>query len=49
MPPALLAGCASLATLSLHDNPITADQLRETQGYADFDARRRAKYDKQVG
>ncbi|GAB4818031.1 hypothetical protein N2152v2_005077 [Parachlorella kessleri] len=49
VPPALLLGCTSLATLSLHDNPITSEQLRETSGYAEFDARRKAKYDKQVG
>ncbi len=49
MPAALLSGCLSLATLSLHDNPITAEELRETPGYSEFDARRRAKYDKQVG
>lgn len=49
MPPAVLTGCASLATLSLHGNPLTAEQLRETEGYAAFDERRRRKYDKQVG
>ena len=49
VPPALLSSCSSLATLSLHSNPITAEQLRETEGYAAFDERRRKKYDKQVG
>ena len=49
VPPALLTGCAALATLSLHGNPLTAEQLRETPGWAEFDERRRAKYDKQVG
>lgn len=49
MPPAILAGCSSLATLSLHGNPLTAEELRETPGWAAFDERRRAKYDKQVG
>ncbi|PSC75686.1 LRR repeats and ubiquitin-like domain-containing protein isoform A [Micractinium conductrix] len=48
VPPALLSSCSSLATLSLHSNPITAEQLRETEGYAAFDERRRKKYDKQV-
>jgi hypothetical protein len=28
VPPALLTGCTSLRALALHDNPITADQLR---------------------
>lgn len=49
MPPAILTGCSSLATLSLHGNPLTIEQLRETPGFAEFDKRRRAKYDKQVG
>lgn len=49
MPPAILTGCSSLATLSVHGNPLTAERLRETPGYAAFDERRRAKYDKQVG
>lgn len=49
VPPAVLTGCASLATLSLHGNPLTAEQLRETEGYAAFDERRRRKFDKQVG
>ncbi|PRW58592.1 LRR repeats and ubiquitin-like domain-containing protein [Chlorella sorokiniana] len=48
VPPAILTGCPALATLSLHGNPLTAEQLRETEGYAAFDARRRRKYDKQV-
>lgn len=49
VPEAILRGCASLATLSLHGNAITVDQLRETPGWAEFDGRRKAKYDKQVG
>lgn len=49
VPPALLTGCTALATLGLHGNRLTAEQLRETPGWAEFDARRRAKYDKQVG
>ncbi|KAL4424792.1 hypothetical protein ABPG77_000832 [Micractinium sp. CCAP 211/92] len=48
VPPAILTGCSSLATLSLHGNPLTIEQLRETPGFAEFDERRRAKYDKQV-
>ena len=32
VPPALLSGCAALATLCLHDNPITVEELRETPG-----------------
>ena len=48
VPTELLTGCSSLATLGLHGNPATAEQLRETPGWAQFDARRRRKYDKQV-
>eukprot|EP00887_Chlorella_sp_A99_P005295 scaffold1.g5295.t1 len=49
VPSELLSGCTSLATLSLHGNPITAEVLRETPGYQEYDARRRAKYSKQIG
>lgn len=48
VPPAVLTGCSALATLSLHGNPLTAEELRETPGWAQFDERRRAKYDKQA-
>jgi len=44
----MLTGCVSLATLALHGCPITTEELRETPGFAQFDARRRQKYDKQV-
>ncbi|KAI3433885.1 hypothetical protein D9Q98_003687 [Chlorella vulgaris] len=49
VPPALLSGCPALATLSLHGNPLTAEELREVPGWLQFDERRRTKYDKQVG
>jgi hypothetical protein len=49
VPSAILTGCSSLATLKVHGNPkITAESLRETPGWADMDARRRAKHDKQL-
>jgi hypothetical protein len=48
VPAAILRGCASLATLSLHGNPLTVEQLRDGDGWAEFDARRRAKHDKQL-
>jgi hypothetical protein len=48
VPPALLSGCPALATLSLHSNPLTAEELREVPGWRQFDERRRTKYDKQV-
>lgn len=45
MPPALLRAPA-LATLSLHDNPITPAALAGTDGYAEFEARRQGKASK---
>ena len=46
VPPAVLRDCAALATLSLHDNPITPAALEGTEGYAAFEARRQGKYTK---
>ncbi|KAG2501705.1 hypothetical protein HYH03_000206 [Edaphochlamys debaryana] len=48
LPPELLGGCSSLASLSLQDNPITADQLRSSPGFAEYDARRVALCNKQL-
>lgn len=48
VPPAILTGCTSLATLSLHACPITAEALRKTTGFGDMEARRRGKHDKQL-
>jgi hypothetical protein len=48
VPAELLAGCSALHALALHDNPITADQLRSTPGFAEYEARRRARCDKQL-
>jgi hypothetical protein len=48
VPAALLTGASSLCTLSLHGCPATVDALREAPEWARFDARRRAKHDKQV-
>jgi hypothetical protein len=48
LPPAILHGCTSLATISLHDNPITVDALHATDGYADFEGRRQSKYTKAI-
>mmetsp|Transcript_13412 Transcript_13412/g.28686 ORF Transcript_13412/g.28686 Transcript_13412/m.28686 type:complete len:447 (+) Transcript_13412:109-1449(+) len=49
LPAALLASCTSLWSLALGSNPITLEGLRGTPGFTDFDARRRAKCDKQLG
>ena len=48
VPAAVLRGCRSLATLSLHGNPITIEVFREADGFEEFNARRCAKFDKQV-
>lgn len=48
LPEQLLSGCSSLHTLSLHDNPITPQQLESTPGFEAFNARRRGKYDKGI-
>ncbi|CAM6089671.1 unnamed protein product [Calypogeia fissa] len=48
IPGEILSGCLELNTLSLHGNQITIDKLRETEGWADFDKRRKSKYSKQL-
>uniref|UniRef100_A0A804LFY4 Disease resistance R13L4/SHOC-2-like LRR domain-containing protein n=1 Tax=Zea mays TaxID=4577 RepID=A0A804LFY4_MAIZE len=35
-------------SLSLHDNPITMDQFQQMDGFGEFEARRRKKFDKQI-
>lgn len=47
-PSEVLKGCSELYTLSLHGNPITIDQLREVEGWEEFDQRRRAKYSRRL-
>ena len=47
-PSAILENCASLHTLLLQGNPMSADDLAATPGYADFERRRRGKYDKVI-
>lgn len=46
IPPAVLQDCAALATITLHDNPITPAALQATPGYAAFEARRQSKVTK---
>ncbi|KAK9865614.1 hypothetical protein WJX84_000823 [Apatococcus fuscideae] len=48
VPREILTGCSSLAQLSLHDNPLTADQLREAEGFGAMDARRQLRVGKQL-
>ena len=46
--PRILRECLLLSTLLLQENPITAEQLRGAEGFAEYNARRLAKCDKQV-
>ena len=48
LPEALLTGCSSLQSLSLHGNPITPDVLHATPGFSEYEARRRGKFDKAI-
>lgn len=48
VPPEVLKGCSQLFTLHLHGNEITIDGLREVEGWAEFDERRRSKNNKQL-
>ena len=48
VPAELLTGCGALVTLSLHGNPIELEALHATPGWAEFDARQRAKQSKRV-
>jgi len=47
-PPEILQKCAQLQTLSLHSNELTMDDLRELDGWSEFDKRRKDKYTKQI-
>eukprot|EP00208_Stichococcus_sp_RCC1054_P006410 CAMPEP_0206146792 /NCGR_PEP_ID=MMETSP1473-20131121/31462_1 /ASSEMBLY_ACC=CAM_ASM_001109 /TAXON_ID=1461547 /ORGANISM="Stichococcus sp, Strain RCC1054" /LENGTH=280 /DNA_ID=CAMNT_0053543485 /DNA_START=118 /DNA_END=961 /DNA_ORIENTATION=- len=48
VPPELLRGCLALQTLSLHDCPITFVELEATEGYEEFEQRRRTKFTKVI-
>lgn len=47
-PSEVLTGCAELTTLGLHGNELTIEYLRELEGWAEFDNRRKAKHSKQL-
>jgi hypothetical protein len=46
VPPGLLKDCPELHTISVRNNPITMQQLRETHGFEAFSQRRKDKLDK---
>ncbi len=48
LPSAILTDCTSLRDIQCHDNPLTMERMRALDGFEQFDARRRAKHDKQV-
>ncbi|KAG2553875.1 hypothetical protein PVAP13_9KG626100 [Panicum virgatum] len=48
LPQNLLKDCTALQSISLHDNPITMDQFQQMNGFNEFEARRRKKFDKQI-
>ncbi|GAX78144.1 hypothetical protein CEUSTIGMA_g5586.t1 [Chlamydomonas eustigma] len=48
VPSEIFLNCAALQTLSLHGNPIVPDSIQETDGYKEFETRRRQKYSKAI-
>jgi hypothetical protein len=48
LPTGLLQACSNLWLLGLVANPITVQGLRETPGFAELDARRQARANKQA-
>lgn len=48
IPPNLLKACKTLQNISLHDNPISMDQFQSMEGFQEFEARRKKKFDKQI-
>ncbi|KAA8541011.1 hypothetical protein F0562_024851 [Nyssa sinensis] len=48
IPQNLLKDCKALQNTSLHDNPISMDQFQQVEGFHEFEARRKKKFDKQI-
>ncbi|XXG55598.1 hypothetical protein AAC387_Pa03g3228 [Persea americana] len=48
IPSNLLKDCKALQNISLHDNPISMDQFQQIEGFQEFEARRKKKFDKQI-
>ncbi|KAL8225701.1 hypothetical protein R6Q57_018258 [Mikania cordata] len=48
IPPSLLKACKTLQNMSLHDNPISMDQFQSMEGFQEFEARRKKKFNKQI-
>ncbi|KAK4773355.1 hypothetical protein SAY87_028374 [Trapa incisa] len=48
IPSTLLRDCKSLQNISLHGNPILMGQFQQMEGFPEFEARRKKKFDKQI-
>ncbi|KAL6175444.1 hypothetical protein ACLB2K_052085 [Fragaria x ananassa] len=48
IPTNLLKDCKALQNISLHGNPISMDQFQQMEGFQEFEARRKKKFDKQI-
>lgn len=48
MPLTILKDCKALQSISLHNNPISMEQFQQMEGFQEFEARRRKKFDKQI-
>ncbi|CAG9463656.1 unnamed protein product [Pedinophyceae sp. YPF-701] len=44
----ILSHCGALQLINLHDNPISAAVFVQTPGYAEFEARRKQRFDKVI-
>ncbi|KAL5987643.1 Plant intracellular Ras-group-related LRR protein 7 [Asimina triloba] len=48
IPDNLLRDCKALQNVALHGNPISMDQFQQMEGFQEFEARRKKKFDKQI-
>jgi Leucine-rich repeat (LRR) protein len=48
VPSEVMLYCENLQTIALHGNPVTLEKLQESKGYLEFEARRKAKWDKSL-
>ncbi|KAL8153761.1 hypothetical protein V2J09_011521 [Rumex salicifolius] len=48
LPSTILKDCKSLQNISLHNNPILTEEFQQMEGFQEFEARRRKKFDKQI-
>lgn len=48
VPSAIFTGCTALQTISLHNNPVTIQDIENTEGYTLFEERRKGRLDKAI-